>query len=359
MRLSRIIKKRQPKILYSGGGKMRIIATTGPSCKEKKVLKELIENGVDIFRFNFSHGNLEEFAKLQKNIKNIDEKVHIMGDLSGGKIRISDKLPYIYKIYNGEEILICGEDKYLKPTYASKDKIKIIPLNIHSKNLDSEKIKNISMKDNTMQFEIIEYTEKGIKALVTSGGIVRGGKGCNILGISRKKGELSEKDKGYLDWCIKQNIEIICQSFVEEVEDIKIIKKYIKEKKEKYNPYIWAKIETPNGVKNGAEIINEVDGVVIGRGDLIPESTIVKAPIYQEEIIKQINILGEKEIIIGTHILNSMKNGKRPEFSEVESIYNLINKKITGFLLSGETSIGKAPVQTVKFLKELIIKYSK
>lgn len=338
---------------------MKIIATTGPSCKEIKVLKELIEHGVDIFRFNFSHGNLGEFAKLQKNIKNIEKKVHIMGDLSGGKIRISDKLPYIYKIYNGEEVLICGEDKYLKPIYANKDKIKIIPLNIHSSNLDSKKIKRISMKDNTMHFKIIEYTEEGIKALVTSGGIVRGGKGCNILGLSREKGELSEKDRKYLDWCIKQNVEIICQSFVEDREDIKIIKRYIEEKEKGYKPYIWAKIETPKGIEKGIEILNEVDGVVIGRGDLIPESTIVNAPIYQEEIIKKVNSVGNKEIIIGTHILNSMKNGKRPELSEVDAIYNMINKKITGFLLSGETSIGKAPVQTVKFLKELIIKYNK
>ncbi|MGL4875479.1 MAG: pyruvate kinase [Clostridium sp.] len=333
---------------------MRIIATIGPSCMEKSVIKELIEKGVNTFRFNFSHGKFEEFEELKKIIKGIDKKIHIMGDLSGGKIRISEKLPYIYKVYNGEEIFICGEDKYKVPIY--KGKGKIIPLNLNSETIEKKDIQSISMKDNTMQFKIIEYENGGIKALVTRGGIIRGGKGCNILGIEREKGTLRAKDKECLKWCIENEIDIICQSFVEDIEDINIIKEYIESKSKEYKPILWAKIETPFGIEKGREIANEVDGIVIGRGDLVPESSVVTAPIYQDKLLKELG--GEKEIIVGTHILNSMKNGKRAEFSEVDCIYNLINKKVTGFLLSGETSIGKAPVQTVKFLKNLINSYT-
>ena len=335
---------------------MHIIATIGPSCISKNVIKELINNGVDIFRFNFSHGNLKDFTNIKKIIKELNEKIHIMGDLSGGKVRISDRLPYIYKIYNGEEILICGEDKYKVPNY---NKRKLIPLNLNSELINKKNIKNISMKDNTMHFKIIEYTEKGIKAIVKRGGILRGGKGCNIKSLEREKGIITERDKVYLDWCIEEKIEIICQSFVEEVEDIKVVKEYIKNKSDKYNPKIWGKIETPRGIKNIKEIEKEVDGIVIGRGDLIPETNLLSAPIYQDKLLKKINEDRKVEdIIIGTHILNSMKQGRRPEFSEVDSIYNLINKNVNGFLLSGETSIGKAPVETVKFLKGLIRMYS-
>ncbi|MGL5415698.1 MAG: pyruvate kinase [Clostridium sp.] len=336
---------------------MRIIATMGPSCKDGKIVKEFIENGVDIFRFNFSHGSLKEFDSFQKIIRDKENNIHIMGDLSGGKIRVSDKLPYIYKIYNGEEVFVCGEDKYLHPTYVDKDKKKIIPLNIESNKFKDSAVKSISMKDNTMQFEIVGYTKDGIRAIVTKGGIVREGKGCNIIGIEREAGVLNEKDRINIDWCIKNKVEIICQSFVENAEDIKIIKKYIQENSINYNPKLWAKIETPKGVNNSIEILKNVDGVVIGRGDLVPEGTIIKAPIYQEKIIKIAKESKKNDIIVGTHVLNSMRDGKRPEFSEVDSIYNMINKDVTGFLLSGETSIGKAPVQTVKFLKELIEKY--
>ncbi|MGL5646775.1 MAG: pyruvate kinase [Clostridium sp.] len=336
---------------------MKIIATIGPSCMEKSVIKELIEKGVNIFRFNFSHGRFEEFETLRKIIKDIDGEVHIMGDLSGGKIRISEKLPYIYKVYNGEKIIICGEDKYKTPMYKGKDKI--IPLNLSSVVIKNKDIKNISMKDNTMQFKIIEYKDDEIRALVTRGGIIRGGKGCNILGIEREKGIIRERDKECIKWCVENKIDIICQSFVESVEDISIVKEYIEKIDENYKPFIWSKIETPLGIEKGKEIIEVSDGIVIGRGDLVPESNIVNAPIYQDRLLKDLEKLsGEKEIIVGTHILNSMKNGKRADFSEVDSIYNLIHKKVTGFLLSGETSIGKAPVKTVKFLKGLINAYT-
>ncbi|MGL4850533.1 MAG: pyruvate kinase [Clostridium sp.] len=334
---------------------MRIIATIGPSCMEKSVIKELIEKGANTFRFNFSHGSFKEFEELKKIIKDVDEDVHIMGDLSGGKIRISEKLPYIYKVYNGEEIFICGEDKYTVPVY--KGKGKIIPLNLNSETIEKRDIESISMKDNTMQFKIIEYEGEGIKAVVTRGGIIRGGKGCNILGIEREKGILRSKDKECLNWCIENKIDIICQSFVEDIEDINIIKKYIESKDKEYKPILWGKIETPFGIEKGKEIAEVVDGIVIGRGDLVPESGVVNAPVYQDKLLRDLD--GKKEIIVGTHILNSMRNGKRAEFSEIDSIYNLIHKKVTGFLLSGETSIGKAPVQTVKFLKVLINAYTK
>lgn len=340
---------------------MKVIATTGPSINEHEILKELILLGVDVFRFNFSHGSVSEFDKLYKYIKTIDRHVHIMIDLSGSKIRISDKLPYIYKVYNGEEVIFCGENNYRNIGYSlKKGEKKIIPLNIRDEELRKSSFTEMSMKDDTMKFKVIGKRKEGILVKVEKGGIVRCGKGCNIKEFSRDKTNLSNKDKESLDFAIDKRVEIICQSFVEREEDILQIKKYLNEKDEHYKPIIWGKIETPKGIEKIDEFIFNLDGVVIGRGDLVPESGIKKAPIYQEKLINRIKQLGsDKEIIIATHILNSMKRGKLPELAEIDCIYNFVKKGVGGFLLSGETSIGRAPIKTVTFLKELIDYYEK
>lgn len=334
---------------------MRIVATIGPSISEKLLLKELITCGVSTFRFNFSHGSVEEFDEKFKLLKELKEDIHIMVDLPGSKIRISDKLPYIYKIYNGEEIIFCGENVYKNEGYSiKKGKKRLIPLNIKDEILKGKNIERISMKDDTMRFDILHIDDKGLHVKVKQGGIVRAGKGCNIKGFSREDIEISPKDKIAINWAIKNKADIICQSFVESVADIQKLRDIIK--KESHSPIIWAKVETPKGIENVQTISKEVDGILIGRGDLVAEGSIIDTPIYQHKVFEDLKNY-DGEIIIGTHILNSMKQGRKAELSEVESIYNLILKGVDGFLLSGETSIGKAPIKTVKFLEKLIKRY--
>ncbi|WP_194189941.1 pyruvate kinase [Clostridium chrysemydis] len=340
---------------------MKLIVTTGPSTKENWVIKDLVSLGVDIFRFNTSHGNINELDNLYKWIKEVSSDVHIMIDLSGSKIRVSDKLPYIYKIYNGEEVIFCGEDIYKNKGYAARNsERKVIPLNVSNKELLENTFNEMSMKDDTMKFQVISSFKKGVIAKVQKGGIVRAGKGCNIKEFKREGKSFCEKDIEGLNFAIKNNIEIICQSFVESSYDIDLVLDYIKNNSSSYNPRIFGKVETPKGAKNIKDFIGKIDSVVIGRGDLVPESDIKYAPIYQDEIIKEVKKYDkDKDIYIGTHILNSMKKGSLPDFSEVDGIYNLIEKGVSGFLLSGETSIGKAPVNTVKYLKELVEFYER
>ena len=332
---------------------MLIIATIGPSIVYKPILRDVIEAGVNTLRFNFSHGNFKEFEETLKCAREIKSDIHILQDLSGTKIRVSDKLNYIMKLYNNEEIFFCGEDKYEGRSTSGK----VIPLNVSSNLLRNENFKEISMKDNTMRFKVIKIQENFIKVKVLRGGIVRPGKGCNIKGLTREKISLSLKDMEDLRWGIKNGVDFICQSFVEDESNIRDIKNFIKNIGAINTPKILAKIETPLGVKNVKNILKEVDGIVIGRGDLIPEGSLIKTPIYEEAIYNEVIKAGGL-IIIGTHLLNSMKVGQNPQLPEVESIYNHIKKGAGGFLLAGETSIGKAPIKTVKFLKSLVDYYS-
>ena len=231
-------------------------------------------------------------------------------------------------------------------------------MNIKNKILNEKDYKEIGIKDNTMLFNVIGRNDELIRVVTVRGGIIRKGKGCNIKGLDRKVILFSEKDKNAITWGMKNKVDIICQSFVEDEKDIKEIKSYLNDNMlNQAKPKIWAKIETLNGINNMKSILSEADGIVIGRGDLIPETSIEDTPIYEEKIINETIKHKDKDIIIATHLFNSMKNGKMPSISEVESIYNFIKAGATGFLLAGETSIGKAPIKTVKFLNDLINKY--
>lgn len=336
---------------------MYIIGTVGPNVKDRTVLKGIIDNGVNALRFNFIHGNENEFMEFLKMAKEINDKIEIILDLSGTKVRVSNHFEYIYKVYDSEEVYFCGEDKY-EEIKNNAHKMKIIPLNVNNNILNQKQYEQIGIKDNTMMFNVIGRNNDLIKAITIRGGIIRKGKGCNIKGLDRKHILLGEKDKNAITWGINNNVDIICKSFVEDKEDVKEIKALLDNRlKKQYKPKIWAKLETLNGINNIKNILSEADGIIIGRGDLIPETSIEDTPIYEEEIIKEVSKNKDKDIIIATHLFNSMKNGKMPSISEVESIYTFIKAGVTGFLLAGETSIGKAPLKTVEFLNKLILKY--
>src|SRR5471030_1342517 len=333
---------------------MYIIGTVGPNVKDRIVLKGIIDNGVNALRFNFIHGSEKEFTEFLKMAQDIKADIEIIVDLSGTKVRVSSKFEYIYKVYDDEQIYFCGEDKYDEiKNNVNKMKMKIIPLNIKNKILNEKDYKQIGIKDNTMLFNIIDKSDGLIKVITVRGGIIRKDKGCNIKDLERKVILLSEKDKNAILWGMKNNVDIICQSFVENEDDVKEIKSFLNDNMiNGSKPKIWAKIETLNGVNNIKSILKEADGIVIGRGDLIPETSIEDTPIYEEQIINEVSKIKYKDIIIATHLINSMKNGKMPSISEVESIYNFIKSGVTGFLLAGETSIGKAPIKTVEFLNK-------
>lgn len=335
---------------------MYIIATVGPKTLDKWIIKELMENGINILRFNCSHFNKEDFANVISKARNINNNIKILVDLCGKKIRVSKEFKYIYKIYNNQEIYFCGEDLYKKIDLSKYQYNKIIPLNINTNEIEKNNIDSISIKDNTMKFKIISKENGIIKAKVIRGGIIRAGKGCNLSNLNSSRPILSEEDKKYLLWAIKNNADIICQSFVESGKEIEVLEEIIK--KEAANKIeIWAKVETPRGIDNLDEIFNKVDTIILGRGDLVPEAGILQAVKLQDIAIKKAKAKNKK-IVVATRLLNSMKNGQCPNINEIEGIYYFLINNIDGFLLAGETSIGKAPLETAAFLNKAI-KYFK
>lgn len=339
---------------------MKIIATIGPNSSNRKVLSELINNGVDVFRLNFSHFYESEFIKILNDSRSIKKDINIMADLCGRKVRVAENLKSVFKVYINEIVYFCSSDVY-SLIVNNNDKSKIIPLNIKSEIIEKNDIKKISMKDGTMNFDIIDKDKIFLKAIAKDTGVVRAGKGCNIPGADLGENSLNHKDKENLKWAIDNNINIIGQSYVESSRDILCVREYIKKIKGNENDVkIFSKLETIIGLNNYREIINCSDGIVIARGDLVPECGIEISVEQEFELLKKLRSDNyNKEIIIATHVLDSMKSGLNSNISEIESIYTFINSGATGFLLAGETSIGKYPVQTAKLLNELIKRYKK
>lgn len=337
---------------------MHIIATIGPKSIDKWVLKEFAEQGVDVVRLNFSHFNEEDFKSIISTVRQLGKDVKILADLCGKKVRISEKLDGIYKIYNGEEVCFCGEDVYSALHLKSIKDMKLIPLNLSGESISSQNIGKISMKDDTMRFDIKENKNGMLRAIVLKGGIIRAGKGCNLPELKRENIKLTEKDKRDILWALSEGVDIICQSYVENILDISEVKKFIEVNSKDTDPKIWAKVETPDGIDNLNTFYAEVDAVVIGRGDLLPESGVLNAVHFEYEALEML-VKHQKTAIIATHLLNSMGKGERAMLPEVESIYNFIKIGVSGFMLAGETSVGKAPIKTVQFLKRTIEYFTK
>ncbi|MBQ9000101.1 MAG: pyruvate kinase [Clostridium sp.] len=339
---------------------MKIIATIGPNSSNRKVLAELINNGVDIFRLNFSHFYESGFIKILNDSRSIKKDISIMADLCGKKVRVAENLKSVFKVYINDIVYFCSSDVY-SLIVNNNDKSKIIPLNIKSEVIEKNDIKKISMKDGTMNFDIIDKDKIFLKAIAKDTGVVRGGKGCNIPGADLGENSLNDKDKENLKWAIDNNINIIGQSYVESSRDILCVREYIKKVKGNQNDIkIFSKLETIIGLNNYKEIMNCSDGIVIARGDLVPECGMEISVEQEFELLKKLrDDKYNKEIIIATHVLDSMKSRLNSNINEIESIYTFINNGATGFLLAGETSIGKYPVQTAKLLNELIKRYKK
>lgn len=340
---------------------MRIIATIGPISSKHSILKALIENGADCIRLNFSHFNQDTFYRVVEDARKINKDIKIMADLCGRKIRISETIGDIYKVFPEENVYFCGEDVYKYLINKRDEKNKIIPLNISSEVLRNNVLDMISMKDGTMIFKVLEQDKGIIKAKCKSEGVIRGGKGCNIPCISISGVSLSEKDKENIKWAIDHKFNIISQSFAEESSDITSIKNYVEGTLHNKDKIIYyGKIESKRGVENLLDICDEVDGIIIARGDMVPECGIKKAVANQNTIINALtNNNYKKEIIIATHLLDNMIKNKKALYTEVEAIYNSLEKGVNGFLLAGETSIGKYPVESLNFLKEIIQYYDK
>ncbi len=323
--------------------KTKIISTLGPASDSKEKIKQLILAGVDVFRLNTSHGDIENHKKVFKRIrsisKSLDEKISIIIDLQGPKIRVGIlKKPILLK--DGDIII-------LKPGMEQNDES--IPIDYPNITKNIKKGDILLFDDGKIQIKAISVDSK-ITAKVTHGGLLKQRKGLNIPGASLSVSAITERDKKFIKFAAEQKADYIALSFVRTKNDVLTAKKYIDEFNEKI-PVI-AKIEKPQAVENIEEIIQVCDGVMVARGDLGIEISPENVPIIQKKIIKKAND-HKKTVIVATQMLESMIEQPIPTRAEASDVANAILDGTDAVMLSGETAMGEFPVETVEMMNNI------
>lgn len=328
--------------------KTKIICTIGPKSEDVKILKELMINGMNICRLNFSHGTHEEHQIRVNNIKKAREELNLpialLLDTKGPEIRLGQLSIDEVNLKSGDIYTLTIEDILGNEKRASVS-YKELPYDVEIGN-------TILIDDGLVEMEIIDKTSKEITCLVKNNGIIKSNKGINVPNININLPSITEKDRLDILFAIKNDFDFIAASFVRKEEDVFEIRKILDENKSDIK--IISKIESQEAVENIDSIIEASDGIMVARGDLGVEIKTELIPIIQKEIIRKCNIVG-KPVVTATQMLDSMIRNPRPTRAEVTDVANAIIDGTDSIMLSGETAAGKYPIEAVKVMKNIAI----
>ncbi len=326
--------------------KTKIVATLGPSSSSEEMILKLINEGVDIFRLNFSHGDhfshLENLSKIRKLSAKAGRFVGVLQDLGGPKIRLLD-VPEPFDIHSGETIAFKKD-----LTVCSRE---CLSLN-HPEILDNLKVgSRIYIADGLIRLEVERIDGELIHTVVLVGGRISSKKGVNFPNISLNIPSITDKDREDVLFAIKNEFDYIAMSFVKTREDVLELKRFIKENGGDI-PVI-AKIEKHEAINDIDGIIDAADGIMVARGDLGVEIDLEKVPVIQKMIISKANSKN-KPVITATQMLNSMVNLPRPTRAEVSDVANAVLDGTDAVMLSDETAAGIYPLESVRVMKRTI-----
>lgn len=329
--------------------KTKILATLGPSTSYLDILKALIRNGIDGVRLNMSHSNhnfyQELFDTIHKACTDENTPLAILADLQGPKMRIGELEKPEVEIKDGDTIQITVDDIV--------GNSKIISASYKSLAIDASVGDKILINDGLIRLIITEKKERSVVCFIETGGILSPRKGMNLPGMKLSTPSITAKDFSDLEFLITKRIDYIALSFVRSANDVIQLKNWLKEKG-KDIPVV-AKIEKREAVENLDDIIKFSDGIMIARGDLGVEFPPQDVPVLQKNIISRCNQLG-KLVITATQMLESMINSPIPTRAEASDVANAVWDGSDVVMLSGETSIGKFPVNTVSIMNDIVKK---
>ncbi|MCH1558276.1 MAG: pyruvate kinase, partial [Flavobacteriaceae bacterium] len=329
--------------------KTKIIATLGPSSTALSKLKSLIQAGVNVFRVNFSHASHAEVLETVSNIREISTStntyVAILGDLQGPKIRLGT-VEENSKVKKGDLISITTN----RVDFGNSS---LVSINYPDFPKDVSENEKILVDDGKLIFRVVKTNKKDlVEAKVVQGGVLKSKKGVNLPNTKISLPALTQKDKEDALFAIKNGFDWIALSFVRTKQDVKLLEKLIKTNSEQKIPII-AKIEKPEAIENIGGILKAADGLMVARGDLGLEIPAEEVPLKQKLLVKKAK-QARKPIIIATQMMESMIDSLTPSRAEVNDVANSVMDGADAVMLSGETSVGKYPVEVVKTMGKII-----
>ncbi|MBF9070914.1 pyruvate kinase [Streptacidiphilus fuscans] len=325
----------------------KIVCTLGPATDSYDQIKSLVQAGMDVARFNLSHGSHAEhedrYRRVRKAADETGRSVGILVDLQGPKIRLETFAEGPVLLERGDAFTITtadveGDRNRCGTTY---------------KGLcgDVTPGERILVDDGRVTLEVTSVDGQNVHCTVVEGGMVSDHKGLNLPGVAVSVPALSDKDVADLRWGLRQGADLVALSFVRSADDIKDVHRIMSEEG-RFVPVI-AKVEKPQAVDNLAEIVDAFDGVMVARGDLGVEMPLEQVPLVQKRAIKLCR-RNAKPVIVATQMLESMISASRPTRAEASDVANAVLDGADAVMLSGETSVGKYPVETVRTMGRIV-----
>ncbi|KAB7843364.1 pyruvate kinase [Streptomyces mobaraensis] len=325
----------------------KIVCTLGPATDSYEQIKALVEAGMDVARFNLSHGTHADhearYERVRKAAEETGRNVGVLADLQGPKIRLGRFLEGPVLLERGDTFTITVED---------------IPGDRHRCGTtydglaaDVTRGERILVDDGRVTLEVTEVNGPRVHTVVLEGGMVSDHKGLNLPGVAVSVPALSEKDVEDLRWAITTGADIVALSFVRSARDIDDVHRVMDE--EGRHLPVLAKIEKPQAVENLDGIVAAFDGIMVARGDLGVEMPLETVPIVQKRAIKLAK-RNAKPVIVATQMLDSMIDASRPTRAEASDVANAVIDGTDAVMLSGETSVGKYPIETVRTMSRIL-----
>jgi pyruvate kinase len=325
----------------------KIVCTLGPASSDPAFIGHLVEEGMNVARINFSHGEREDHAKVAHAVRQQAEQrgvpVAILQDLQGPKIRVRRFAEGAVELEPGADFCITtrdvvGNDQIVGTTYSG------LPLDVSPGD-------TLLLDDGLLQLEVVEVANPDVHTRVLVGGTLKNNKGINLPGVKVSAPALTEKDKADLQFGLDLGVDFVALSFVRSPEDVHEAVR-LATRDGRRTPVI-AKIEKPEAVERLDEIIEAADGIMVARGDLGVEMGPEKVPLVQKQAIDLTNAKG-KIVITATQMLESMISNPRPTRAEASDVANAVLDGTDAVMLSGETASGKYPLLAVRTMARII-----
>ncbi|EAJ9464403.1 pyruvate kinase [Campylobacter jejuni] len=336
--------------------KTKIVATVGPASEKEEILRQMIINGVNVFRLNFSHGTHEYHKKNLDTIRKVAKELHIrigiLQDISGPKIRTGE-LKEPFELKKGDRL-----DFYRETILGEKIAQNHYKISINQKSiLDMLKIDEyIYLYDGSIRAKVVNIDDQKIETIIENDGFLNSNKGINFPNTKINIDVITQKDKNDLLWGIKNEVDFLAISFVQNAHDIDEVREILAQNNAKIS--IFAKIEKFDAVENIDEIIKSSDGIMVARGDLGIEVPYYKVPNIQKEIIQKANN-ASKPVITATQMLFSLAKSKTATRAEISDVANAVLDGTDAVMLSEESAVGIHPANAVDIMCQTIIETEK
>jgi pyruvate kinase len=325
----------------------KIVCTLGPAVDSYDQLKTLVEAGMNVARFNFSHGSHaeheERYQRVRKVAAETGKAVGVLADLQGPKIRLGKFADGPVELVAGDEFTITAEDVVGDKSLCGTT-YKGLPGDVSQGD-------PVLINDGNVALRVIEVEGPRVRTLVVEGGVVSDHKGINLPGASVNVPALSEKDIDDLRFALAMGADMVALSFVRDAKDVRDVHRVMDEEGRRV-PVI-AKVEKPQAVENMEDVVMAFDAVMVARGDLAVEMPLEQVPVVQKRLIELCR-RNAKPVIVATQMMESMITNSRPTRAEASDVANAILDGADAVMLSAESSVGKYPIETVKTMSRIV-----